>query len=166
MAITKEFKEAVDTGKKIRVRIMLKDMMLVDPTLRLFDEMLSYAESKMLDIYDEHDDEELKYDSSDWDVSYMNSQMVAVVSNFSKERLNLLRNMVKHIYRDRAENIRKDEEYKSSATITRTQLGIGATAAGTVAAVTGICAHQTLLIVGGVAVAAVGVGLILSDKEA
>ena len=39
MAVTNEFKEAVDSGKKIRVRIMLKDIMLVDPTMRQFDEI-------------------------------------------------------------------------------------------------------------------------------
>lgn len=165
MAITNEFKEAVDAGKKIRVRIMLKDIMLVDPTMRQFDEMMSYALGKIPNLYDEHDDEELKYDSSKWDEAYLNSQMVTVVNNFSKERIELLRNMVKHIYRDKAEHIRREEEYKPNTTVSRKQVGIGVTAVGTVAAVAGICAHQGVLIVGGVVVAAVGVGLIITDKE-
>lgn len=165
MAITSEFKDAVDSGKKIRVRIMLKDIMLVDPTMRQFDEMISYALGKISDLYDEHDDEALKYDSSDWNEAYLNSQMVTVVNNFSKERVELLRNMVKYIYRDRAERIRKDDAVKSDTTITRKQVGIGVAAVGTVAAVAGICAQQSLLIVGGVGVAAVGAGLILTDKE-
>lgn len=165
MAITNDFKEAVDLGKKIRVRIMLKDIMLVDPTMRQFDEMMSYALSKLPDLYDEHDDEELKYDSSEWNETYLNSQMVTVVNNFSKERIDLLRNMVKFIYRDKANHIRREEEYKPNSTLSRKQVGIGVTAVGTVAAVAGICAHQGVLIAGGGVVAAVGVGLILADKE-
>ena len=165
MAITNEFREAVDLGKKIRVRIMLKDIMLVDPTMRQFDEMISYALNKISDLYDEHDDEELKYDSSEWTETYLNNQMVTVVNNFSKERIDLLRNMVKYIYRDKAEHIRGEKEYKSGSSLSKKQAGIGVTAVGTVAAVAGICVHQGILIAGGVVAAAVGVGLIITDKE-
>ena len=43
MAITNEFKEVVQSGKVLRIRIMLKDSLLIDPTSKLFDEMLQYA---------------------------------------------------------------------------------------------------------------------------
>lgn len=165
MAITNEFKDAVESGKKIRVRIMLKDIMLVDPTMGQFDEMLNYALNNMTELYDEHNDEVLKYSSAEWNEAYLNNQMVTVVNNFSKERVELLRNMIKFIYRDKADKIRKDNEYKSSTTITKKQIGIGVTAVGTTAAVVGICVHQGLLIAGGIAVAAVGVGIVLTDKE-
>ncbi|MFR3728268.1 hypothetical protein [Lacrimispora sp.] len=166
MAITNEFREAVESGKKVRVRIMLKDMMLVDPTMRQFDEMLDFAIGKIPDLYDEHDEEELKFNSSEWNEAYLNSQMVAVVSNFSKERVDLLRNMVKYLYRNKAEHIRSNETYKPNSSISRKQIGIGVTAVGAAAAVAGICVHQGALIAGGVVVAAVGVGIILTDKEA
>ena len=91
--------------------------------------------------------------------------MVSVVNNFSKERVDLLRNMVKYIYRNKAENIRREEEYKQDPTISRKQVGIGITAVGAVAADAGICANQGLIVVGGVVAAAVGVGLILTDKQ-
>ncbi len=166
MAITNEFKEAVETGKKIRVRIMLKDIMLVDPTMRQFDEMLEFAKVHINDLYDEHDGENLKYECGEWSEDYLNNQMVVVVNNFSKERVDLLRNMVKYIYRDKADRIKTDTQYHSSSSITRKQIGMGVTAVGAVATVAGICAHQGLLIAGGVVVAAVGVGLIVTDKEA
>lgn len=166
MAITNEFKEAVETGKKIRVRIMLKDIMLVDPTMRQFDEMLGFARNHINDLYDEHDGENLKYECGEWNEDYLNNQMVVVVNNFSKERVDLLRNMVKYIYRDKADRIKSDTQYDSSSSVSRKQVGMGVTAVGAVTTVAGICAHQSLLIAGGVVVAAVGVGLILSDKEA
>lgn len=165
MAITNEFREAVGAGKKIRVRIMLKDIMLVDPTMRQFDEMLDFAKAKMPDLFDEHDDEVLKYDRSNWNEKYLNSQMVTVVNNFSKERIDLLRNMVQYIYHDTVEKINASNQYQSDSSITSKQVGIGMTAAGAVATVAGICAQQELLIAGGVLVAVVGVGLIVTDKE-
>ena len=52
MALTNEFIEAVDNRKLIRVRIMLKDSMLVDPSLNDYNEMLAYASSKLNDLFD------------------------------------------------------------------------------------------------------------------
>lgn len=98
MALTKEFYEAVENGKKTRVRIMLKDIMLIDPSLKTFDEMLAYAEKSMPDLYDQHDGEEFKNDSSSWDEDYMNEQMVSIVTNFSKERISILSKIVKKLY--------------------------------------------------------------------
>lgn len=165
MVITDDFRDAVENGKKLRVRIMLKDSMLVDPTMRQFDEMLNHVSLKMQDLYDEHDGENLKYNRSDWDESYLNSQMVAVVSNFSKERVELLRNIVKHLYRDKAARIHAQENASSDIHITRKQVGMGVAVAGTVVAVVGVCAQQGLMIAGGAVIAAVGVGIILTDKE-
>ena len=158
MAITSEFMEAVNNGNRTRVRIMLKDIMLVDPTMAKFDEMLKYAASKMSNLYDEHDDETLKYDRTEWNEAYLNNQMVVVVGNFSKERVELLRNMVRFLYRDKAEKIKTQADSEQSYQITRKQAGAGVTA------VAGICVQSGALIAGGVVVAAVGVGMIVTDK--
>ena len=88
--------------------------------------------------------------------------MVVVVNNFSKERVELLRNMIKFIYRDRVEKIRAEAE--KNINITRKQVGAGVTVAGAVATVAGICTNSGLLIAGGVAAAVVGVGIIVTDK--
>lgn len=165
MAIMKEFMDAVQAGKVIRVRIMLKDSLLVDPTAAQFDEMEQYAVERMGSIYTEHDGEQLNYDVSTWNEEYLNQQMVAVVNSFSKERVELLKSMVRYLYKDKVNMIRsekKDTHIQSQ--ITRRQVGTGVTAAGAVLAVAGICTCHTALTVGGVAVAAVGVALIVSDK--
>lgn len=168
MAITKEFMEAVDNGNILRVRIMLKDILLVDPTGSKYDEMADYAISKLGNIYDEHDDETLNYDVTAWNEDYLNEQMVEVVSNFSKERIELLKGMVRHIYCDKAQKIRHEEaEAKDQVkhAITQKQVGVGVTVAGAALAVVGVCASQTALAIGGAAVAAVGVTLIVTDKR-
>ena len=46
---------------------------------------------------DEHDGEVFKT-SAEWDEDYLNEQMVAVVNNFSAERIDLLKKMVRKLY--------------------------------------------------------------------
>jgi len=41
--VSPEFNSAVKTGNLLRVRIMLKDSLIVDPTFAQFNEMLAYA---------------------------------------------------------------------------------------------------------------------------
>ena len=113
MAITNEFMDAVQSGNMMRVRIMLKDSLLIDPTAAQFDEMELHAAEKMGNIYK-------------------------------------IRNERKEIY--------------STSGITRKQVGAGITVAGSVAVVAGICTSHMALTIGGAAVAAVGVALIVSDK--
>lgn len=165
MAITNEFTEAVQSGKMMRVRIMLKDSLLVDPTAAQFDEMERYATEKMGNIYTEHDGEVLNFDVSSWNEDYLNQQMVIVVNCFSKERIDLLKGMVHFLYKEKANKIRnKTASTQSQIHITRKQVGTGITVAGAALTVAGICTAHTALTVGGVVVAAAGIALIVSDK--
>lgn len=167
MAITKEFIEAVESRNTLRVRIMLKDILLVDPTAAKFDEMEAYANSTLGNLYDKHDGESLTYDVTEWSKDYLNEQMVAVVNNFSKERIELLKGMVRHIYRDKVQKIRSEQtsaQTQEKHAVTQKHIGAGVTVAGAALAVVGICTSQTILTIGGVAVAAVGVALIVTDK--
>ena len=86
MALTSEFKDAVQNQNKVRVRIMLKDSLLLDPSGDNFQQMLDYAKVQMLSLMDEHDGEVFKT-ADQWDETYLNEQMVAVVNNFSEDRL-------------------------------------------------------------------------------
>lgn len=165
MAVTKEFMDAVQAGKLMRVRIMLKDSLLVDPTASQYEEMASCAENEMGNIYVEHDGENLNYDVSCWNEDYLNEQMVVVVNNFSKERIELLKSMVRVLYKEKTVKIKIEQhEPKSVRRVTQKQIGTGVTVAGAALAVAGICSSQTMLTVGGVVVAIAGVVLIVSDK--
>ena len=164
MAVTEEFRQAVEDKKIIRVRIMLKDSMLVDPTMLQFDEMISFALPLLDNLYDEHDDEILEYDKMQWNENYLNKEMVTVVNNFSKDRIELLRNIVKYLYKDRAESIKNDRQKNTSSSVSRKQIGIGVTAVGAAVTIAGICTAEGLVIAGGVVIAAVGVAMIVTDK--
>lgn len=166
MAISQEFRDAVEGKKTVRVRIMLKDSLLVDPTLVQFHELEQFAASYIGDLYVEHDGAPLNFDVSAWNESYLNEQMVAVIGNFSKERMDLLKSMVRQLYKEKADKIRDEREVKpTSPAISRKQAGAGITVAGAAIAVAGVCTSHGILIAGGVAVAAAGVVVIVSDKK-
>lgn len=90
------FYDAVEFGNVRRVRIMMKNSMLVDPTFQQFHAMEKVAAS-MSGLYDEYDGKELIEDKSLWDDHYMDKMMVKVINNFSHERLDHLKRIVQHL---------------------------------------------------------------------
>lgn len=165
MAITKEFADAVQAKKLLRIRIMMKDSLLVDPSAAQFDEMERYASSRVGNLYAEDDNAVLNFDVTAWNEDYLNQQMVAVVNSFTKKRVELLKRMVRYLYKDRiiSAEPKVTAEVSEGKPIQR-YLGIGITAAGAVTAAAGICASETMLIAGGAVAAAAGVVLIVTDK--
>jgi hypothetical protein len=97
MALTNAFKEAVSSSNVRLIRIMMKDSMLVDPTFSVFNAMNNAARD-LSGLYDTHDGQELNYDRSTWNDSYMNELMVQIVGNFSQERVDHLKNIVRQLY--------------------------------------------------------------------
>ena len=160
MALTNEFIDAVANNKKTRVRIMLKDIMLVDPSMRQFNEMLSYAESNIDNLYDEHDGENLNGNSVTWTEDYMNQQMVSVVSNFSRERVNTLKKIVEFLYGNKVEGT-KETFPRTTATTSSSKSGLTEQQiAGGIVAVAGVGvliggivgSNVPIAVVGGVAI--------------
>ena len=94
MPITDSFRNAVSSGNVMGVRIMMKNGLLTDPTFTEFNEMGKLA-GNMSGLYDTHDGRELNGDKSAWNDDYMNKLMVQVVDNFSHERLNHLKDVVR-----------------------------------------------------------------------
>lgn len=96
MAVTNTFKEAVEAKSVRKVRIMMEDSLLIDPTFTEFKEMEKAAAS-MDGLYDEHDGRSFKMDKNSWDDDYMNELMVQIIRNFSHERLNHLKDVVRYL---------------------------------------------------------------------
>lgn len=159
MALTNEFIDAVANNKKTRVRIMLKDIMLVDPSMKSFNEMLSYAERNMENLYDEHDGEKLNNNSAAWTEDYMNQQMVSVVTNFSRERVNALKKIVEFLYGNKVEEAKETISKTVSASSSSKDGLTGQQIVGGIVAVAGagaliggiVGSNVPIAIVGGVA---------------
>ena len=96
MAITNAFREAVSAGNLQRVRIMMKDSLLLDPTFKSYNEMESAAGS-LVDLYEPHDGRPFIQDKSEWNDDYMNELRVQVISNFSHERIRHLQDVIRHL---------------------------------------------------------------------
>lgn len=90
------FDKAVQSGDVLLVRIMMKDSLLVDLTFTDFNDM-EKAASSMVGLYDEHDGKEFIEDRNLWNDDYMNRVMVEVLYNFSHERLDHLKEVVRYL---------------------------------------------------------------------
>ena len=99
MALTKAFYEAVNQNNIRRIRIMMKDSLLVDPTFEEFNEMKNVAKS-VDGLYDVHDGRSFESDETFWNDDYMNKQMVQLIGNFSKERIEHIKDVVHCLRRD------------------------------------------------------------------
>jgi hypothetical protein len=168
VGVSEEFQEAVETGKTMRVRIMLKDSMLVDPSLEQFYEMEKYAKSRISGLYVQHDGELLLYDEEAWNENYLNKQMVTVVNNFSSERVALLQQMVSCLYKEKVKFIKDEKKGKTTEHrngISRKQIGVGVAVVGTFGAIAGVCTSQMPLVAGGALVVIAGIVISATDKE-
>lgn len=96
MSLTKAFYDAVNSGNKRMVRIMMEDSLLVDLSFEQFKEMEAAA-SGMKGLYEEHDGRSLNMDKSTWNDDYMNKIMVQVITNFSHERVDHLKEVVRYL---------------------------------------------------------------------
>ena len=83
-----------------------------DPSFAEFDEMSREAEKGLgsRTLYDKHDGESFSPNKSDWNKTYMNNQMVDLMSNFSRERINHLKAVCSFIYADEIQNMRQHRD--------------------------------------------------------
>ncbi|MGP1599088.1 hypothetical protein [Peptoanaerobacter stomatis] len=112
--ISEEFKSAVSSQNLMRAKIMLKDSLILDPSFKLFDEMLNFAQkSGLINIVVPFDGESLEDDPSKWDKDLMDLEMVKIVNNFSKERIEHLKKIISKVYENKIRNITKEELNKN-----------------------------------------------------
>lgn len=167
MTITIDFINAVKAKDMRLVRIMLKDSLVIDPTFSEFNQMMNSA-GKLSDLFDVHDGEKLNDNRLAWTKDYMDEQMVHIVYNFSKERLDLLKNICKHFYggnSQKSELNRHPQQYRGTTKrqreMTKKQIGTGVAVAGAATTVIGIAVSQPIVVgVGVIAIVAGGVMII------
>ena len=168
MALSSDFINAVDSHDNIMTRIMLKDSMLVDLTLKQFQERLAYAERKMSDLYDDHDGEVFTSDIIAWNQELLDQQMVKVVGNFSRERVAFLKKLVRNVYDQKAQEADREEfvEKHKNSSFGATQVGVGLAVGGVTVAAAGILfsSHPVAWALTGLGIAAVGGVIIVKNK--
>lgn len=94
--VPEAFIKAVNNKNIRSIRIMMKNSLLVDLTYKEFDAMDKMA-SSIPGLYDKHDGKELIEDKSKWDEHYVSRLMTQVISNFSHERVDHLKDVVRYL---------------------------------------------------------------------
>lgn len=98
MKIDIEFQDAVKNDNRDLVRIMLKDSIMIDPTLDMYKVLSSYAKANLsMPLYEKYDGIAFA-DEVDWNEDYFNQEMIKLLDNFSKERIIHLEKVCKKIY--------------------------------------------------------------------
>lgn len=174
MALNSDFIKAVAERRMWEVYQRLVDIMPIDPSLREQDEMLKYAEQELPNLYQQHDEENLLHNISDWTTKYYDDQRYRLEKNFSRKRLELLRNMTKHRYTDtikyRDEQAREYQRARvrpQKQVIEPKRIGVVAAVVGAVAVGIGISVGSTAVkVIGGVVAAGgIAVAVVNSSKK-
>jgi hypothetical protein len=111
MALTREFVEAVSQGNLLRVKIMLKDSLLVDTSFNQFNEMLSYAEPRLSGIWVSDDEDDDVFSQSPEE---LNTILAGLVNNFSKRRVTHLKGMINKLYSSQP---KPNQQYRREAAV-------------------------------------------------
>lgn len=98
MALTPEFISAVRNNNLLRIRIMLKDSLLVDKSFNQFTEMRRYAESCGINFWMEKTEELEMQPKTSWDADLMNLELTKLVNDFIKERLVYCQEIIQKVY--------------------------------------------------------------------
>lgn len=107
MGVYESIEKAKAIGDVTAIRIMMKNSLLADPTFREFDEMVSLTHN-MPGLYDSHDGA-VPAPKVSWNDEYMNKLMVQVMSNFSRERLAHLKDVVSYLRPATAHTVLRSE---------------------------------------------------------
>ena len=98
MALTPEFITAVRNNNLLRVRIMLKDSLLVDKRFVQFTEMRQYAERLGVNFWMEKTEELEMKPKESWNVDLMNLELTKLVNDFTKEHLVYCQAIIEKVY--------------------------------------------------------------------
>ncbi len=98
MSLTESFKIALENEDITKIRAAITNSFTADPSLNYFEELMDAVDKKGIDIFEPHNEKELKYNQGDWTKEYFTKELTEILFNFSKERLDLLKNITKKLY--------------------------------------------------------------------
>ena len=96
--ITQAFRDSVASNDVLGVKIMLKDILIIDPTFKEFDEMVRFAEENLADSLWEKYNSNVGESTSAVSEDNLDMEMVLLINNFSKERVANIKSLIKQLY--------------------------------------------------------------------
>ena len=119
--ISEEFKQNVASGNPDMVRSTLIDYLIIDRTFKSFDEALEYANNFMGII--ESFNNEPPFSEEPWNRTYLNQQKVALMMNFSLERIAHIKKVISNVLPVQQEEPRFNEQKPLSTSRTGSKTG-------------------------------------------
>ena len=104
MTLSSEFLKAVSERNINGVRTKIYTSFTVAPKSNEGEEMVKYAEENIGNaLYKEQDNQKLDLNASNWTEEYYKQLLKDLMFNFSRERMNLLRKVRKHLFAGQTE---------------------------------------------------------------
>jgi hypothetical protein len=97
MEVSNDLIKAVENRNLLRVKLILKNSFIIDPTGETFNKLLEFTLNRIPDLFDNHDGELFK-EEENWTEGYFNEETVKIIDNFSKERVLLLKAMADKLF--------------------------------------------------------------------
>ncbi|GAB9259813.1 hypothetical protein [Ligilactobacillus animalis] len=176
MAIDNFFKESVKSGNRTKVVVSMKDSILLDPTLKLFDEKLQFAMGKIPNLIEEHDGETFKSED-EWTEKYLYDVLADLTFNFSQERIDFLHQLAptvkkgeetvnkKNTKSQKNPSSRGVRHKENSKQDTQKIAGTVTAVAGAITTAAGLATAHTALTISGACVTIAGVAIALVDNS-
>ena len=110
MTMRPKFIKSVDEADVVGVRIFLANELMLDPRGKSFKEMLSYAESKLGDLYEGHDGIFYSENSDEWNEELLYRVKNDLDYNFSRERVLFYEKIAKYVLQEKAKQLDSEEQ--------------------------------------------------------
>ena len=108
--ITEKVKSCVNQNDKKSLYIILSDYLIED--FKKFDENIKYIQ-KYIDIFVKHDQKQLEEDKEKWNENYLFLEKGRLITNFSKERVEHIKNIIKKLYPEKNKEIPTSTTYST-----------------------------------------------------
>lgn len=114
--ITEEFKQAVEERNLLRIRIIMKNSLLIYKSAQQFNEMKDYANRQGINIYMKDGEEFDPLPEKLWDENLLNLELAKLINDFTIKRakycLHILCKIDKDKYKDKKEaKVKRQRNY-------------------------------------------------------
>lgn len=166
MALDSEFIKAINECDIDTLRAMIINSFMIDPSLEQTKEMLSAAKTYKINIYQEHDGTNISDNKMDWTKEYFTEQAADLLSNFSQERIAMLKKYTPYVYKDYLEQNKPAEVSKKvTSPKVSTRQSAYVTKAPTIKKIDGINISKVAMTVGGIVILGLGILYLMSSNN-
>ena len=116
--ITEKVKSCVNQNDKKSLYIILSDYLIED--FKKFDENIKYIQ-KYIDIFVKYDQKQFENDKEKWNEKYLFDEKGRLITNFSKERVEHIKNIIRKLYPEKNKEIPTSTTYSTGTNKKRKQ---------------------------------------------